>query len=180
MKKYILTEEDTGWETDGAALYLKKDDGSACPFFSRVDGEAIRHGEEEHETVSLFWHWLTEAAPCKGVSEVVRFCKDRKLPEQPFSMKAFKDNVSEEIEEARVAWEEEDDRAHTAEEITDIAVFCFDAVLKLGYDPELALQEVAKKINSRTGEFKDGKFRKDKSPEAQAKWYTTNMEIAKR
>jgi hypothetical protein len=43
----------------------------------------------------------------------------------------------------------------------DIIVFSIGAVMKLGYKPECALNEVAKEINSRTGKIIDGKFIKD-------------------
>lgn len=53
----------------------------------------------------------------------------------------------------------------------DVIVFAVGAIMKLGYDPEKALLETAKEINSRVGEMKDGKFEKDLSPEARANWY---------
>ena len=61
----------------------------------------------------------------------------------------------------------------------DIVVFCIGAIMKLGYEPECVLEEVAKEINSRTGEIVDGKFQKDTSPEAKAKWYKADFSKCK-
>ncbi len=61
----------------------------------------------------------------------------------------------------------------------DVIVFATGAIAKLGYDPELVLGEVAKEINSREGKIIDGKFTKDKSPEAKAKWYKANFSNCK-
>jgi len=55
--------------------------------------------------------------------------------------------------------------------MADVIVFSMTEIMKKGYDPELVLQETAKEINSRTGTMIDGKFEKDLSKEAKAKWY---------
>jgi hypothetical protein len=44
----------------------------------------------------------------------------------------------------------------------DIIVFATGAIAKLGYDPDIVMEEVYKEINSRTGTLIDGKFIKDK------------------
>lgn len=64
--------------------------------------------------------------------------------------------------------------------LCDVIVFAVGAIMKLGYDPECALSEVAKEINSRSGSIVDGKFQKDKSPEAKAKWYQADFQICRR
>lgn len=56
----------------------------------------------------------------------------------------------------------------------DTVVFAVGAIMKLGYDPEAALLEASKVINSRVGNMIDGKFEKDLSPEAQANWHTAD------
>ena len=61
----------------------------------------------------------------------------------------------------------------------DVIIFACGALTKLGYDPEKTLTEVAKEINSREGSMKDGKFVKDKSPKAKAKWYKANFSECK-
>ena len=57
----------------------------------------------------------------------------------------------------------------------DIIVFAVGAILKLGYDPERVLLEIGKEINSREGSMIGGKFEKDLSIEAMAKWYRANF-----
>lgn len=57
----------------------------------------------------------------------------------------------------------------------DIIVFAVGAIMKLGYDPTCVLKEVALEINSRHGSIVDGKFQKDTSPEAKAKWYKADF-----
>ena len=61
----------------------------------------------------------------------------------------------------------------------DAMEFLSGAILKKGYNPILALDEMTKQINSRTGKFIDGKFEKDRSPEAKAKEYQADFTNAK-
>jgi hypothetical protein len=61
----------------------------------------------------------------------------------------------------------------------DEIVFAIGKLMKLGYDPELALQETAKEINSRIGTIHDGKFQKLTTPEAIDQWYKADYSKAK-
>lgn len=61
----------------------------------------------------------------------------------------------------------------------DAMEFLSGAILKRGYNPIVALDEMGKQINSRTGKFIDGKFEKDRSPEAKAKEYQADFTKAK-
>ena len=61
----------------------------------------------------------------------------------------------------------------------DIVVFAVGAIMKLGYDPEKALLEVSKEINSRTGSMVNGKFEKNLTPEAKALWYKADYNNCK-
>lgn len=61
----------------------------------------------------------------------------------------------------------------------DIKVFATGLIRKLGYDPDIAMSEVLQEIESRKGSIQDGKFVKDKSPEAIANWYKANFSKAK-
>lgn len=61
----------------------------------------------------------------------------------------------------------------------DIKVFATGSIRKAGYDPDLAMEEVLQEIESRTGQVINGKYTKDKSPEAQAKWYKADFDNAK-
>ena len=64
--------------------------------------------------------------------------------------------------------------------LADCIVFCSTEMMKLQYDPSKVLEEVAKEINSRTGEITNGKFEKDLSDEAKAKWYKANFDNCRR
>ncbi len=61
----------------------------------------------------------------------------------------------------------------------DMNVFNTGTIRKQGYNPDIAMDEVLQEIESRVGSMIDGKFTKDKSPEAQANWYKANFENAK-
>jgi hypothetical protein len=61
----------------------------------------------------------------------------------------------------------------------DNIVFSVGAILKLGYEPEDVMREVLKEINSRTGSIVNGKFEKDLSDEAKAKWYKADFSTCK-
>ena len=142
------------------------------------------------------------------IYDVVRFLTDRNLHEMPFDEREFNTNVVEELfevngyevpkelrpklrEEFRdfmgwfvSAYELPKRKDHGIDDIidgiTDIRVFCIDATVKLKYDPECTLYEVAKEINSREGEIIDGKFQKYTTPEAKAKWYKADFSGCKR
>jgi len=66
--------------------------------------------------------------------------------------------------------------------LCDIIVIATGELLKLGYDPQLAMAETLREINSRTGAFnkESGKWEKYKTPEAQALWYTAAYGTTKR
>ena len=61
--------------------------------------------------------------------------------------------------------------------MADIIVFCYGEIAKYGYDGDKVMDEVIKEISSRTGAYDPTtkKWQKDKSPEAQAKWYTADF-----
>lgn len=61
----------------------------------------------------------------------------------------------------------------------DIAEFAIGEPLKVGYNPIVCLNEMATEINSREGSIINGKFEKDKSPEAMKKWYKADYEKAR-
>jgi len=65
--------------------------------------------------------------------------------------------------------------------MADIIVFCYGEIAKYGYDGDKVMDEVIKEISSRTGAYDSNtkKWQKDKSPEAQAKWYTADFTSCK-
>jgi len=65
--------------------------------------------------------------------------------------------------------------------LCDLIVIATGELLKMGYDPNKAMDETIKEISSRTGSFNEasGKWEKFKTPEAQALWYTAQYGKAK-
>ena len=61
--------------------------------------------------------------------------------------------------------------------ISNIVIVSYRELLAMNYDPDLAMAEVMKEINSRVGEYSkvSKKWQKDKSPEAKAKWYKADF-----
>ena len=62
----------------------------------------------------------------------------------------------------------------------DICTFAVGAILKLGFNPRCVFEEGLKHISSRSGTIIDGKFQKDTSPEAKAKWHEASYEHCKK
>ena len=65
--------------------------------------------------------------------------------------------------------------------MADIIVFAYGEIAKYGYHGDKVMNEVIKEINSRVGSYnpETKKWQKDKSPEAQAEWYTANFSNCK-
>lgn len=61
--------------------------------------------------------------------------------------------------------------------MADIIVFAYGEIAKYGYDGDKVMDEVIKEISSRVGAYDPNtkKWQKDKSPEAQANWYTADF-----
>lgn len=143
----------------------------------------------------------------QAIQEIMRFQIDRGLPEQEFTVLNENTNIVEELLEAegldvakedrpklRSAWRKFSNSLHfngvctkvkdmTKEKVVDaycdIIVFSVGAIMKLGYNPEKALEECAKEINSRKGKMIDGKFEKDLSEAAIAEQYNADYSLAK-
>lgn len=65
--------------------------------------------------------------------------------------------------------------------MADIIVFAYGEIAKYGYDGDKVMDEVIKEISSRTGAYSEEtkKWQKDKSAEAQARWYTADFSQCK-
>ena len=65
--------------------------------------------------------------------------------------------------------------------MADIIVFAYGEIAKYGYNGDKVMDEVIKEISSRTGKYnpETKKWQKDKSPEAQALWYTADFNNCK-
>ena len=61
--------------------------------------------------------------------------------------------------------------------MADIIVFAYGEMAKYGYHGDKVMDEVIKEISSRVGAYdpETKKWQKDKSPEAQAKWYSADF-----
>lgn len=140
--------------------------------------------------------------------EMIRFQTDRGLDKKDFNIDDELLNIIEEMLEAKGV-RDKDDREfskivldsfnsfvsyvsmyekdyyseptdHTeVDAFCDIIEYATGGILKKRYNPIITLDEMAKEINSRVGTFKNGKFTKDKSIEAQAKWYKADFTKAR-
>ena len=141
-----------------------------------------------------------------AISEIVRFQTDRGLDKKKYNGNNEHINIVEELLESMGIDTPKDRRKNLSSDwleflskrivktpivqaidnnekvdaYCDIIVFAIGALLKLGYDPEKALVETAKEINSRQGEMVNGKFEKFLSPAMKALWYKANYDICKR
>ena len=141
----------------------------------------------------------------KAIEEIVRFQIDRGLDKKEFDLLNEQTSIVEELLEANaldvsksnrpllktmmkqfveaslcIATPLEKTKHYIVDALCDVIVFDVGGLLKLGYNPEIALQEAAKEINSREGSMVDGKFEKDLSDGAKAKWYTADYDKARR
>ena len=124
-----------------------------------------------------------------ALSEIVRFQTDRDLNKKEFTIVNENSSIAEELLEAhgfdidkkdrpllKKSWQrfvinvKEDGISTRVKDFTvgmvvdaycDVIVFAVGAIMKLGYDPEKALLEAGKEINSREGSMIDGKWTKD-------------------
>jgi hypothetical protein len=61
--------------------------------------------------------------------------------------------------------------------IGDIIVFAYSELAKYGYNGDKVMDEIIREISTRSGAYDPAtkKWQKDKSPEAQAKWYAADF-----
>lgn len=97
--------------------------------------------------------------PLNGIRE---FNRQRKLI--TFNGQAEYMMLAEELQEFVHAFVE-DNEEEVVDSLCDIIVLAVGALHKLGYNPEIALEETVKEIMSRKGEFnkRTGKWEKDKN-----------------
>ncbi len=123
-----------------------------------------------------------------SIKQIMKFQSDKHLDTQPFSWENESMSIIEELLEAKgydvpksqrqsflkplvqyirskasttsaLPWKPAL-QTDTVDAFADIIVFCVGAIMKLGYNPEKVLTEVAKEINSRKGKIIGGKFEK--------------------
>jgi len=80
------------------------------------------------------------------------------------------------VEELGEFLEAKDDHGRI-DAMADIIVFAYGEMAKYGYHGDKVMNEVIKEIDSRVGAYNPDtkKWQKDKSPVAQAKWYTADF-----
>lgn len=68
-----------------------------------------------------------------------------------------------------------------ASSLNSLVLQMWKTIERLGYDPYQCMLETIKEISSRTGTYNEaiGKWVKDKSPEAMAKWHKADYEGCK-
>ncbi len=112
---------------------------------------------------------------CKIVDSIIDWNEERGLKD--FDLQAEVAMLREELEELENAKTEDE----IIDALCDLRVIATGATHKLGYDPEEAMFETLREIHSRRGKFNPatGKWEKDKSEEAQKKWYKANYEKAR-
>ena len=139
------------------------------------------------------------------IKEIERFVSERQLNQMEFSKVDYGANVLEELFELygysvpkelrgalkvaidelisqfanTVGLEKLDQDHNEADALGDIVVFSIDGLMKLGYDPEKTLIEIAREINSREGGIIDGKFQKYTDEAHRSKWYKADLDGAK-
>ena len=88
--------------------------------------------------------------------------------------------VSMIVEELGEFLESKDDNGRI-DAMADIIVFAYGEMAKYGYDGDKVMDEVIKEISSRVGAYdpETKKWQKDRSPEAQANWYTADLDSCK-
>ena len=103
---------------------------------------------------------------------------ERLITQQTPDRNGFVSMIVEELGEFLEAGENVDGRIDA---MADIIVFAYGEMAKYGYHGDKVMGEVIKEINSRVGAYnpETKKWQKDKSPEAQAKWYTANFSDCK-
>ena len=141
-----------------------------------------------------------------SIKNIMKFQSDRALHRQVFDWENETMNIAEELLEAKgydvpksqrgwLRGISKYIRAHAStnaaitwlnpskedmvDAFADIIVFCVGAIMKLGYNPEKVLAEVAMEINSRKGEMKNGKFEKYLDDESKSKWHHADFSEAK-
>lgn len=103
------------------------------------------------------------------IKQIVQWGAERNITQQLPDKNSFVKNIVSELGE----YIDQDKPYSEIDAICDIMVFCITELPKHNIDPELALAETFKEINSRTGAWsdKEGKWLKFKTPEAKALWY---------
>lgn len=111
------------------------------------------------------------------LSQINDWANERGLLNIEWDKSAHASFIAEELSEFLRA----KDGSGEIDALCDIIVFAANAIRIRGYDPNLAMEETLKEINSRTGAFnpETGKWEKFKTEEAKALWYSADYDKSK-
>lgn len=109
--------------------------------------------------------------------QINAWAKERGLLNIEWDKSAYASFLAEELSE----FLRSKDNNGEIDALCDMIVFAVNAMKIKGYDPNVAMDETLKEINSRTGAFnpETGKWEKFKTPEAMALWYAADYSKAK-
>ena len=109
--------------------------------------------------------------------ELENWLKERKLDEVKYNHLKLIGQLTEEICEGI----QKPSKHESIDWRCDCIVFLINSLTQDGYDAEKCLNETLLEIKSRTGHYDEsiGKFVKDTSDEAKAKWYKANYDSCK-
>lgn len=104
---------------------------------------------------------------------IKQWSDERLITQQTPDRNGFVSMIVEELGEF-IAAKSDDERIDA---MADIIVFAYGEMAKYGYHGDKVMGEVIKEISSRVGAYDPDtkKWQKDKSPEAQAKWYLADF-----
>jgi hypothetical protein len=118
----------------------------ALEFWSSINYKCLKWLKEKDESMNIF-------------KEIEKFNLERNLA-QYLSKENELSMLNEEVGE----YKEADDFFHEVKEVTDIIVVAVGTLVKMGANPQIAMEETIKQIQSRKGEIApSGKWVKDKN-----------------
>jgi len=106
-------------------------------------------------------------------TDIKEWSDERLITQNTPDRNGFLAMIVEELGEFLEA-DNDDDRIDA---MADIIVFAYGEIAKYGYHGDKVMGEVIKEISSRVGAYSEDtkKWQKDKSPEAQANWYSADF-----
>lgn len=106
-------------------------------------------------------------------TDIKEWSDERLITQQAPDRNGFLAMIVEELGEFLEA-DNDDERIDA---MADIIVFAYGEIAKYGYHGDKVMGEVIKEISSRVGAYSEDtkKWQKDKSPEAQANWYSADF-----
>jgi|MEHZ01.4.fsa_nt_MEHZ011120235.1_3 hypothetical protein len=131
----------------------------------------------------MLWLWIMPVPYWRGMNlmsnftDIKEWSDERLITQQEPDRNGFLAMIVEELGE----FLEAPDDAGRIDAMADIIVFAYGEIAKYGYDGDKVMGEVIKEISSRVGDYSEEtkKWQKDKSPEAQANWYTADFSECK-